>query len=764
MTESCPNPETSRRGIRFGWFALGIFVLAIIVRGLHLWQLSNAPFFELLMGDSQAYDTRAQEIAAGDWIGEGVFFMPPLYSYLLALLYKIFGHSIGLVRIFQSIAGAFSCVLLADAGRRFFSKSAGIAAGLLMAFYGPAIFFDSIVHNPAMAFFFLSMVLWIFSMIIEKPGRVLLWAGLGLAMGCTILLRENALIFVIGILFWLLLHYWRLGRQYLVFGIIFLVGLAAILLPVAIRNYVVGGQFHLTTSNFGRNFYIGNNAQADGLYKSVRYGRGNIKYELEDDTRLAEQAMGRKLSPKEVSRYWSGLATDYITAHPFDWIKLKVKVFTMLLNSIELADTEDQYTYAKWSMPLRLTGFLCHFGVIAPLGLFGIAVTQAKRKKLWLLYLLLAMYTGGAVLFYVFARYRYPIVPFLVLFAAAGLVELPRFVRKSSVRQILTYIAAITSVAVFCNWPMISKDVQLATMHNALGSALKSQGRVNEATGYFRQALEYAPTFANAWYNLANILVSQGDVDGAIEHYRKALQFEPRYIGAHINIGTTLAKQGKLDEAIMRFREVLQVEPDHPKAHNNLGTALLTQGKFDEAIIHFRKVLEADPNHLNARNYYGEALLEKGLVDEAVAQFNEALRIDPQSLGARSNIAKLFLMQGRIEEAVANLNELLRLHPKHLTTINNLAWVLATTANAKVYNPAKAVKLAQRACDLTGYRYPQLMHTLAVAYAAEGRFDQAINVAEKAIELARSAGEEGLALEIQRRLQLYRAGKPYPRR
>ena len=75
----------------------------------------------------------------------------------------------------------------------------------------------------------------------------------------------------------------------------------------------VGGGFYLTTSQFGPNFYIGNNPHADGTYLSLRFGRGAPEFERQDATELAERALGRTLSPAEVSSYWTDRALDFIT-------------------------------------------------------------------------------------------------------------------------------------------------------------------------------------------------------------------------------------------------------------------------------------------------------------------------------------------------------------------------------------------------------------------------------------------------------------------
>src|SRR5439155_267864 len=74
-----------------------------------------------------------------------------------------------------------------------------------------------------------------------------------------------------------------------------------------------------------------------------------------------------------------------------------------------------------------------HFGVLVPLGLFGVIVTWTVRPRPWILYAMMLAYAASVVLFYVFARYRYPLVPFLILFAAAGMAALPELTRARSI-------------------------------------------------------------------------------------------------------------------------------------------------------------------------------------------------------------------------------------------------------------------------------------------------------------------------------------------
>jgi Flp pilus assembly protein TadD len=116
---------------------------------------------------------------------------------------------------------------------------------------------------------------------------------------------------------------------------------------------------------------------------------------------------------------------------------------------------------------------------------------------------------------------------------------------------------------------------------------------------------------------------------------------------------------------------------------------------------------------------------------------------------------------GRTREAVVQYREALRLDPKLTKALNNLAWVLATSSDDELRNGAGAVRLAERACELTHYGKPLYVGTLAAAYAECGRFPEAVTMAEKAEQIATAAGLVAAAAKNRQQLELYRAGKPY---
>src|SRR5213593_202954 len=216
---------------RFAW-TLAIFATALAVRLVHVWQIRASPFFSVLMGDSHGYDDWAQRIAGGDWIGREVFYQAPLYPYLLGVIYAIGGRSLLLVRVIQAVIGSASCALLGLAASRLFSRCAilrqaqngpepgrraGVVAGLMLALYAPAIFFDGLLQKSVLDVFFICLALWLIAKTgtaehaerAEKnisrrsprsPRLTWVWFWLGLAMGGLALTRENALVFILVLL------------------------------------------------------------------------------------------------------------------------------------------------------------------------------------------------------------------------------------------------------------------------------------------------------------------------------------------------------------------------------------------------------------------------------------------------------------------------------------------------------------------------------------------------------------------------------------
>ena len=183
--------------------------------------------------------------------------------------------------------------------------------------------------------------------------------------------------------------------------------------------------------------------------------------------------------------------------------------------------------------------------------------------------------------------------------------------------------------------------------------------------------------------------------------------------------------------------------------------------RFQDAIGYCQRAIRVAPNDSRAYSNLGAVLDGLGKVQEAIKQFEQAVRMNPGSAETHNDLGNALLQAGKLKHATAQYQQALDIEPDLIEVENNLAWLLATLAPTEGGDPARAVTLARRACDLTNNQMAEYLDTLGVAYAAAGRFTDAIGAAQTAIELGRSAGKPELVREIETRLELYRSGRAY---
>lgn len=615
----------------------GVAALALAVRLFSLWQLSGSPPAELLVGDGVAYDEWARQIVAGPWLGSEVFYQAPLYPYFLACLYSLFGPSLLAVRLVQALLGATACVFLALAGARFFERRAGLLAGALLAVWPSAVFADALIQKTALdTFLFCALLACTASALQRHAARE--WLAAGALAGALALTRENAIVFapVLAVAAWS-----STPARGLPTAAALLAGMALVLTPVAVRNLAVGGELHLTTAQFGPNFFIGNNPRATGLYRPLLYGRGDARHERRDATQLAEQALARSLSPAEVSSYWTGRALGYIAEQPGDWIRLLGRKAMLTVNRVEVGDAEDPYTYGDWSTALALLNPVLNFGLLVPLAAASVVLLWRRNRFVPLLLALLATYALTVIATYVMGRYRQPLLPLLLLFAAAGIVEGAAAVQARRWRRLGPALALAAILAVAANWPLISEaSVRSASLYN-LGRSLEDQpGRRGEAVAMYRRAVAIDPWHALAHNNLGLSLQRQGALDEALVELRRAIEIEPGQGDFPYNLGGLLAERGDLAGAEAAYRRAVEIDPGHADAHNNLGVLLQQRGALAAAAVEFEAAVAADPQNVGALNNLGVNQAQRGELDLAVATFRRALTVDPQSAAARDNLAR----------------------------------------------------------------------------------------------------------------------------
>jgi tetratricopeptide (TPR) repeat protein len=721
---------------RFALRLAGIFLLALVLRGMHVSSFSRAPFAHLLMGDARGYDRWASEIAAGDWIGKQTFYQAPLYPYALGALYTLAGRDALTARWAQAFLGAAACVLLAWAGRRFLSEREGQIAGVLLAVYPPAIFFDGIIQKASLDNFLMCALLAIAGAF-AASGRVALVPAIGATLGLFALTRENALVFIVVLAAWLPWHLAaRPVRERLRAVLLLAAGTALVLLPVGVRNRAVGGDFLITTSQAGSNFYIGNHEGANGRYLPIRPGREVPEFEQKDAAEVAEQAAGRKLTPGEVSSYWWSRSFAWIREHPGNWLALFARKLMLTWNRAEIADTESLEVHAEVSPVLRALSSVLGFGVLVALGIPGLVVAWGRRPRPVLLYAMLFPFSLAVAAFFVFARYRFPMVPLLMLFAAASLAAGYDWIRDPR-RRFDPAVSAAALAGVVLGWlppavPGVSSK-RLAYMNIGIGFS-EARELVN-ASEYYRRAIALAPRVATPHYELGRTLVALGRFEEGLRELQAAVALDPESADAHDELGALLVRRGDPAGAEAEFREAHRIDPSRATTLMNLGGVALRQGRAAEAVTWYEKAVERSPGVATYHYGLAVALAESGRHDEAIGELEAAIRADAGFAAAYDDLGVALIRRGDLDGASRNFQAAYAIDARRTSTLLNLGGVAASRGHY-----AEAVDWYRRALAVEP-RLTAARMNLARALERLGRIDEARHEAQEAARLDPAGAE-----------------------
>jgi tetratricopeptide (TPR) repeat protein len=242
---------------------------------------------------------------------------------------------------------------------------------------------------------------------------------------------------------------------------------------------------------------------------------------------------------------------------------------------------------------------------------------------------------------------------------------------------------------------------------------------------------------------------------------RQLISQRPSFYRPYFNLAKMAAEKGEFAEAAANLEKVIDLKPDHVRSYEGLAAAYEAQGQLDKAVISYAKALELKPDYVEV--YYKLALCfyELGRFRAPDKYATSVLMNNPSYVDAATSLAEKLLEKQQIRLAFEHYLRILESAKDSVTVLNALAWIQAACAIEGLHNPDQALERAVRACELTDYDTPEVVDTLAVAYAAAGRFPEAMETAQKAMRAAQSAGNTALAQRITNRLKLYEAGTSY---
>jgi tetratricopeptide (TPR) repeat protein len=590
------------------------------------------------------YDSWARRIAAGEWLGNDVFFMGPLYPYFLAVVYFLFGPSQLAAVAIQFLIGSVSCALVYLVARKLAGAHVAVIAALILAFYGPLIFFEGLLLPEVLAI--VTSLGWLYLLVRGgtscRPRAFIL---IGVILGLSVLVRASALIFLGGIALSLVSSQGVRNRQVWrrLAGLI--VGTCLIVAPVTARNWVVGHDLVLVTSNGGLNFFIGNGERSNGLYvnlEELRMVGGDPDADW-TGRHYAEQTVGRSLRPSEVSAFWLGKSLRFIRSHLGTFIGRALKKIVLFWNSYEIPQIEDYYIWRTVS-PSRLP--LITFALVGPLGIAGMLLT-ARRKEFYPLQMFVVLYMISVCAFFVTARYRVQVVPVLSIFSAYTICWVIHSLRQGLAIKVvgvvvLTLLAGVAMGRAPLAAMGIRPSVESWYAHFYKGTKfLDEPGGLETALHELNIAARLNPTHPETFNNLGLAYDKRGMPREALAAFQRAIQVDSTYVEAWYNLAFFLQRDADYRSAIRLYLRVLELQPYFPSGHFNLGICYFRLGQMSHATTHLQMVTELQPHNAEAHNQLGIVLAEQGNLAGALAEFSEALRIRPEYSQAKANLDRV---------------------------------------------------------------------------------------------------------------------------
>ncbi len=599
------------RKISLTWI---VFLCALLARLWVMFRASDTPDFLPEQGDMKFYSDWARRVAAGTWTDHQAFYGLPGYAYWLALIYRVVGYQPYLASLCQGVVEACTVTLIFKLGPLAFghageeadpaARRRGVIIGGLAAlgwiFCEPAQAYAVVLMPTAYLVAAFWFVVW-WTLRRWQGGRppLVAFGALGLLMGVVAMMVANILFllpFVLAAILWRRDWPFTPGRR---------AGAAALLLvgavlgasPCALHNYLVAHEPVFLSAHGGINFFIGNNALANGYPQIPAPLHADQQGMLKDSILWAERASGRPLKRVEVSAFWSHLANQYIHEHPGAWLRLLLTKLGNFWNGFQYDDLGVLNAFRENGILLPGIGF----GAAALLGLPGMLLAAVRRPKSRWIIAAVGLHMASLMTVFVTERYRLAAMPGLLLLGAFGLVELWRELSARTLwpgghwRPWAGYALALAAAAVVINRPVAASIRDVNDFNSALADI--DNERFDRAQHKLEHVLADNPGNAETLFALGNIWMQRGDHDRAKFYYRRTLQLDPQHHRTLNNLGILAIEEKRWPMAEAFLNGALGIEPDDAKT-----CFLLAQVRYERADLPGAQSAVAEAHRLNPAN------------------------------------------------------------------------------------------------------------------------------------------------------------------
>ncbi len=511
-----------------------LIVLAGLIRSVYFYEINTSPFISQHVwrqSDMNYFDQWAKNIASGDWLsaqnahpfhwwhhliaedyfrtqpeaaqkyissgaamgveparllwnhwyGEKIFHQEPLYPYLIAITYRLFGSDVRWVFCWQMLLGMLSILLIFTITRRHFGDPTALVAVGLAVLCGPMLYSDMVLERSTLITFTTLILIDIADRTWEQE-TALRWFLVGVVCGTAILLKSTFVLYWFGVLAAVSFRHHKTPRLLLQRIAVLLAGAIIAISPAIARNVVVGAPPFSLSSVGTITFIIDNSAgfiPESGFYHS--------KY----TSAIMGKSDGHTLPAIiETLRTHSG---------PLSYALLLFRKFSVMWYWYEIPDNTNYYLYAQYAPLLR---YMLTFFFLGPLSVLGLVLAFSRRKSIWTILLMTFCSISMLLVFHVTSRFRVSLIAVLLLFSAFALVRMFAWIQARDFRRLAASLIAV--VLLF----------------------FVMEGPLPEGLPLIR-AGDYMSTY-DAYYNpKIQQAFNNNDWQSIIDTYRDSLRFEP---------------------------------------------------------------------------------------------------------------------------------------------------------------------------------------------------------------------------------------------
>ena len=304
---------------------------------------------------------------------------------------------------------------------------------------------------------------------------------------------------------------------------------------------------------------------------------------------------------------------------------------------------------------------------------------------------------------------------------------------------------------------VIEKNPEDMTALQAMAEVLASLKKFDEAGTQLNRIVELQPQSPAGYLLRARLNQLRENNEAALTDLDKVIELDAGNVMGRMMRARIYLEQRKLTEAKADVERVLERNAGVVEAILLRSIIFANEGNFAAAITDLKQIARAVPDNVEVQLQLAGLYAADEKPRKALEIYEKVLAAGGDNIDALRGRGDARLSLGQHAEAIADYEAALKLDPENRSLLNNFAWVLATSPKDDLRNAERAKQLATKACELTEYKMPHILSTLAAAYAEAGDFETARKWSAKAVEL----GEGEMKQQLGEELESYKQEKPW---